>query len=201
MAASIRFASVFEPVNNASKLDHHDFTADVVRALTLYCFAEFQLGHATTICVTAAENSFTVADDGRGHAINRTVDGAAYLKFIYTHFEYPFATGHNAPVQLQGIGMSLINALCSELVVTVRKQTLRLEVSFQNGRASGHELINVTSDGTGIAISGTVSAQVQRQAVEVQALQRWLQQLLSGSPSLKLFFNGDQLQALPQSNG
>ena len=110
------------PVSHAATPDQHGLTADVVRALTLYCLAEFQSGHATTIRITAEGNSFSIADDGRGHAIERAIDGTPYLKFIYTHFDYPFETGQNAPVQLQGIGMSLVNALCSELIVTANYQ-------------------------------------------------------------------------------
>ena len=188
------------PVNHATTLDHHDLTADVVRALTLYCFAEFQSGHATTIRVTAEGNSFSVADDGRGHAVERAINGTAYLKFIYTHFDYPFETGQNAPIQLQGIGMSLVNTLCSELVVTVRKQDATLQLTFRNGRPCGNDLVSVTSAETGIAISGTVSAQVQRIGVGVQELQQWFLSLLRGSPSLKLFFNGHQLHVPPQSD-
>ena len=179
--------------------DQHDLTADVVRALTLYCFAEFQSGHVTTIRITAEGNSFTIADDGRGHAIERAIHGTPYLKFIYTHFDYPFGTNQNAPVQLQGIGMSLINALCSELFVTVRKQDVTLQLTFRDGRLCGSELVNVISGETGIAISGRVSPQTQRSGVGVQKLQQWLLGLLTASPSLKLFFNGHQLHALPQS--
>ena len=188
------------PASYVPTPDQHDITADVVRALTLYCLAEFQSGHATTIRITAEGNSFTIADDGRGHAIERGVGGAPYLKFIYTHFDYPFETGRNAPVQLQGIGMSLINTLCSELLVTVRKQDVTLQLKFRGGRPLGSELFNVSSGETGIAISGKVSPQIQKGGVGVQKLQQWLLNLLAASPTLKLFFNGHQLQALPQSD-
>ena len=187
-------------MSHAATPDQHGLTADVVRALTLYCLAEFQSGHATTIRITAEGNSFSIADDGRGHAIERAIDGTPYLKFIYTHFDYPFETDQNAPVQLQGIGMSLVNALCSELIVTVRKQDVTLQLTFRDGRPCGSELVNVSSGATGIAISGTVSPQMQRSGVGVQKLQQWLLGLLAASPSLKLFFNGHELHALPQSD-
>ena len=188
------------PASHVPTQDQHDLTAEVVRALTLYCFAEFQSGHVTTIRITAEGNSFTISDDGRGHVIERAVGGAPYLKFIYTHFDYPFETGRNAPVQLQGIGMSLINTLCSELIVTVRKQDVTLQLKFRGGRPFGSELFNVSSGETGIAISGKVSPQMQRGGVGVQKLQQWLLDLLAASPTLKLFFNGHQLQALSQSD-
>ena len=188
------------PASHTPIPNQHDLTADVVRALTLYCFAEFQSGHATTIRITAEGNSFTIADDGRGHAIERAIDGTHYLKFIYTHFDYPFETDQSPPVQLQGIGMSLINTLCSELIVTVRKQDVTLQLRFREGRPCGSERVNVISGETGIAISGKVSPQIQKSGVGVQKLQQWLLGLLAASPSLKLFFNGDPLHALPQSD-
>lgn len=100
---------------------------NAVRALILYSLAEHQLGHATTIRVTANGNSFSVGDDGRGHASARTVASAPYLKFIYNHFDYSFGLDEAAPVQLQGAGMSLINSLCSELTVEVRKSDAMLQ--------------------------------------------------------------------------
>lgn len=187
------------PSSYVSTPDQHDLTADVVRALTLYCLAEFQAGHATTIRITAEGNSFTVADDGRGHAIDRAIDGAPYLKFIYTHFDYPFEVVRNAPVQLQGIGMSLINTLCSELIVTVRKKDLTLQLKFRDGRPVGSELLNVSSGETGIAISGKVSPQMHSGGVGVQKLRQWLLNVLAVSPTLTLFFNGHQLHAVPQN--
>ncbi len=127
-------------MNHAATPNQRDLTGDVVRALTLYSFAEFQLGHATSIRIRAEGNSFSITDDGRGHAIERAVNGTPYLKFIYTHFDYPFEASENEPVQLQGIGMSLINTLCSELVVTVRKQDatlqLKLETAFESDSSS-----------------------------------------------------------------
>jgi hypothetical protein len=67
-----------------------DLAASVVRAVVLYSLAEAQAGHATTIRVGMAENGFTVEDDGRGHAVDRTVAELPYLRFIYTHLAYPF---------------------------------------------------------------------------------------------------------------
>ena len=180
--------------------DHHDLTAIVVRALVLYCLAEFQLGHATTIRVTAAANSFSVADDGRGHSIERAVDGTPYLKFIYTHFDYPFESDQSPPVQLQGIGMSLINVLCSELMVTVRRQDATLQMWFRDGRPAGSELKSISSGETGVAVSGTVGSQLQDPGVDVQRLELWLLGLLPASPLLKLFFNGNELHAVAQND-
>src|ERR1700756_4426501 len=100
----------------------HPLVAHVVRALVLYALDEVRSGHATQIRVAADGASFSVSDDGRGHAIYRTIDGTPYLRLVYTHLDYPFEEAQAPPVQLHGIGMSLINALCSEMTVLVRKR-------------------------------------------------------------------------------
>lgn len=169
-----------------------------IRALVLYSLAEHQLGHATTIRVTAAGNTFSVSDDGRGHAIARTVAAAPYLKFIYNHFDYPFGADGAAPVQLQGIGMSLINSLCSELAVVVRKRDVTLRLAFRDGQLCGHEVLDVASPAgeTGNTISGTVRTAIADDGVDHASLEQWLRGLLTAHPALRILFNGQALQPL-----
>jgi len=160
----------------------------------LYALAEFQSGHATTIRVTAEGSSFSIADDGRGHPIDKTVEGTAYLKFIYTHFDYPFESSRNAPVQLQGIGMSLVNALCSELALTVRKPDETLKLKFQSGQLCASHRTAATSEETGITVAAQLHAQLAGQGVATRPLEEWLRGVAACYPTLKLFFNGRQLQ-------
>jgi topoisomerase-4 subunit B len=174
--------------------DPRDLAASAVRALVLYSLAEFQSGHATAIRITAEGTSFSIADDGRGHAIDRAVAGTPYLKFLYTQLDYPFDQVQGAPIQLQGIGMSLVNALCSELAVTVRKPDATLRLWFRDGQLRSSERVDVKSENTGNTISGTVSARFQKGDVGVEELRQWLLNVLAASPSLKLFYNGRKLQ-------
>jgi DNA gyrase/topoisomerase IV subunit B len=174
-----------------------NLTACIVRALVLYSLAEFQVGHAATIRVNAEGISFTVADDGRGHAIERAVGGSPYLKFVYTHLDYPFETAQDSPIQLHGIGMSLINTLCSELTVTVRKRDATLRMTFRDGQLSREDLTNAQSEETGNTISGTVRPQLQKDGTDPGDTRQWLLGILAASPSLKLYFNGEALHADP----
>ncbi len=169
--------------------DPQDVAGSVVRALVLYSLAELQAGHATTIRVKAEGCTFSIADDGRGHAIKRTVGGAPYLQFVYTHLDYPFKQVQDAPIQLQAIGISLINNLCSELTVTARKPDVTLRMFFKYGQPAGDERLEVASQETGNRLCGTVSAHIQRVGVDTQRLKKWLQEVLVVSPGLRLFFN------------
>ena len=171
-------------------------TINALRALVLYSLAEHQLGHATTIRVTTNGNSFSVGDDGRGHSIARTVASAPYLKFIYNHFDYPFGSNDAAPVQLQGIGMSLINSLCSELTVEVRKPDSMLRLTFRKGQLCGNEVRDIVTPAgeAGNTISGTVRPELGGDGVDNTSLALWLRQLLPAHPLLRIVFNGEMLQ-------
>jgi DNA gyrase subunit B len=166
----------------------------------LYSLAEFQSGHATTIRVTAEGTSFSIADDGRGHSIDRAVEGTSYLNFIYTHFDYPFEPGRSAPIQLQGIGMSMINAMCSELALTVRKRDETLELWFRNGRLDRSNRVAAMSEETGNTVSARIDPRLQSSGVDVSELEAWLLGILASSPSLMLFFNGRELRSHLQND-
>ena len=186
---------------NAAKTDSPlDLTTTAVRALTLYSLAEFQAGNATTIRVTVEGTSFSISDDGRGHPIDRTIEDTSYLKFIYTHFDYPFESGHSAPIQLQGIGMSFINAMCSELTLTVRKRDETLQLLFRDGQLHDSNRMVAVSEETGITISAKIAPRLQMVSLTTKRLEEWLQGLLASSPSLRLFFNGHQLYSRLQSD-
>ena len=134
----------------ASTVTSLDVSGSVARAVLLYSLAEFQFGHATIIRVTAQGTSFSIADNGRGHSFDRAVDGTPYLKLIYSHFEYPFESNQSLPIQLQGIGMSLVNTMCSELAITVKKREKTLQLVFRDGKFHDSERVKVASDETGI---------------------------------------------------
>jgi DNA gyrase/topoisomerase IV subunit B len=180
-------------MTNNFPLHSQDIAGSIVRALVLYSLAEFQAGHAKTIRVTAAERSFSVGDDGRGHAVSRLIAGSPYLKFVYSHLEYPFDLDDAPPVQLQGMGISLINLLCSDLSVIIQKPDLTVRLSFRHGQSRGHETLAVISPATGNTVVGTVSSQFQARAIDTDALRHWCQSILAANPRLALFWDDVQL--------
>jgi DNA gyrase/topoisomerase IV subunit B len=174
--------------------------ARVIRALVLYSLAEYQAGHATTIRVNASSSGFTVEDDGRGHAIGRTVADQPYLKFIYTHLSYPFTPPQAAPIQLQGIGMSLINALCGELTVKVRRPDATLQLTFKDGVLQSQELLKPDEvQPTSNTISGIMGRQLAG-AIDSEELRGWLGAVRASAPSLRLYFNGEEVNVPPDAD-
>jgi DNA gyrase/topoisomerase IV subunit B len=178
-----------------------ELAATAVRALLLYCLAEHQSGNASTIRVVAEGSSFGISDNGRGHPLDKSVEGTSYLKFIYTHFDYPFESGLDAPIQLHGIGMSLVNALCSELQVIVRKPDVELRLLFNDGHLVHSARTAAVSAETGITVTGKIAPHLCSRQVEQRSIEEWLLNVLRTVPALRLFFNGRQLQLPPRRAG
>ncbi len=172
-----------------------DMTAHAVRTLCLYSIAEFQAGHATTLHVSALGHGFSVGDNGRGHAVDRDVGRTPYLQFIYTQLDYPFGVAAGGPVQLQGIGMSLLNALCSELTVSVKKKDKTLRLNYQAGRLCDQECVETSAQSTGTTVSGTVNPTLQAGPTDAAEIESWLNCVLAAHPAMTLFFNGKALAA------
>ena len=189
----VKYQNAIVPADSPKNKSPSDIAFNIVRALTLYSLAEFQSGHASTIKIAAEGRSFSVADNGRGHSIDRMVDGISYLDLVYKHFDYPFGTAHGTTVQLQGIGMSLINSLCSELVVAVQKPEKALRLTFRDGSSVSSELLMIDHAEAGIAISGTVKSELQISPVDSSQIRNWLVDLLAANTSLNLLFNGQIL--------
>jgi tellurite methyltransferase len=181
-------------MTHSSEATGIDLADTAVRAVVLHSLLEFQGGKAKTIRVTKHGSKFSVADDGRGHPLDKELEGISYLRFIYTHFEYPFGSARGAPVQLQGIGISLVNALCSELLLTVRKQHETLSASFQNGRLQGANRTPGASQETGIAVQGKLRPELSSGVSDSGELEEWLRGIVQVHPTLRLFFNGRELR-------
>ena len=121
------------------------------------------------------------------------VEGSPYLNFIYGHLDYPYEGRKATPVQLQGLGMSLLNRLCAQLHVSVRKPKATLQLRFENSRLHSHEVTDFENRETGNTVAGTVHQDVAPTPADEQALQQWLLGVLEASPSLHLHFNGRSL--------
>lgn len=173
-----------------------DPTADIVRSLVLYSLAEVQAGHATTIRVTLEPASFSVSDDGRGHAVDREVDGLPYLELVYTQLEFPFGRHPGPAVQLQGLGLSLVNRLCRALTVTVRKRGAVHRWVFAEGSRVHRERLEVEgATDQGNTLCGSVRAELSCGPPPVDELHRWLQGLVAATPGLTLEFNAVRVRA------
>ena len=165
----------------------------IVRALFLYHLAEYQSGNATTLKINAQAHTFRISDNGRGHAIDRMINGLPYLRLVYTQLEYPFGLQTDTPIQLHTIGISLINALCSELVVTVHKTEKTYIKYYKDGQLSREEVRDNLGAVTGTAVEGKINGDLFPGGIDLQDLERWLKEIKSIHKHLRLFYDEKEL--------
>lgn len=161
------------------------------KALFCYHLAEFQGGYASRINVFVKNDQFTIADNGRGHSMNRTVDGIPYLKMVYNHLRIPF-DGRIPSVQLHTIGISLINELSKSLEIRIKRkigtQVHQFEYgtpvkSFQEENPSGET-------GNRITCRFEIKEDMKPSTSEVLC---YLEQIKQAYPELKIFLNSTPL--------
>lgn len=168
-------------------------SASLLRALFLYHLAEYQSGNATTIHFDLQGHTFKISDNGRGHAIDRTLNDVPYLQLVYSHFEYPFNLESDTPIQLHTIGISLINSLCEELSVTVRKKENTYRWFYKDGQLEKTETTESLQDTTGNTLEGRLNSDLFAEEIDVQDMEQWLAGIKSLHKPLQLIFNGNEL--------
>src|SRR6188474_3301287 len=100
-------------------------------------------GYASNIIVTLHKdgNSITVADDGRGIPVDKhpaTKKSALEVIFTVLHAGGKFEKGnYKTAGGLHGVGASVVNALSSELVATVKRDGSQWEMTFKRGKPTG----------------------------------------------------------------
>ena len=117
---------------------------------------------------------------------------------MYNHLDYPFHSDAAPPIQLHTIGMSLVNSLCSELVVSVYKENNVYRMVYTHGRLSKEESRENPDNTTGTSVEGKIDpdllpVEMDREK-DKQDIEQWLKAIQSANQTLKLFFNGKELQ-------
>jgi DNA gyrase/topoisomerase IV subunit B len=172
----------------------------VVRALVLYALAEHQTGAANTVTVQLNGSQFSVTDNGRGHAIDRSVADRPYLDLIYSHFALAQMSSPVPPVQLHGIGMSLLNCLCRTLMVRVTKPDRTLVREYANGELVAQRLSEVQSSATGVSVSGTLALESAPSQAQRDGLRAWLLAVAASHPRLHLQYNDKSLSPASEND-
>jgi len=100
-------------------------------------------GFASNIVVTLHKegSSITVSDDGRGIPVDKhptTKKSALEVIFTVLHAGGKFEKGnYKTAGGLHGVGASVVNALSTELVATVKRDGSQWEMTFKRGKPTG----------------------------------------------------------------
>ena len=100
-------------------------------------------GYASNIIVTLHKDgsAITVADDGRGIPVDKhptTKKSALEVIFTVLHAGGKFEKGnYKTAGGLHGVGASVVNALSTELVATIKRDGAQWEMRFKRGKPTG----------------------------------------------------------------
>jgi DNA gyrase subunit B len=115
-------------------------------------------GFASNITLTLHKDasSITVTDDGRGIPIDKhptTKKSALEVIFTMLHAGGKFEQGnYKTAGGLHGVGASVVNALSTELVATVKRDGAAWEMSFKRGKPTGPLKKTGPARGTGTIV-------------------------------------------------
>jgi DNA gyrase subunit B/topoisomerase-4 subunit B len=115
-------------------------------------------GFASNIGVVLHEDgsSVTISDDGRGIPVDKhpaTKKSALEVIFTVLHAGGKFEKGnYKTAGGLHGVGASVVNALSSELVATVKRDGAQWEMSFRRGKPVGALKKTGSARGTGTTV-------------------------------------------------
>ena len=122
---------------------------------------QFLAGHCTTISITLnSDNSIEISDDGVGISLD-DMDGKTVLERVMTELHFTATFDGHAPHThvggIQGVGLSVVNALSSELQTDVLIDGFHWQQNFTNGEPSELRKLE-PSDITGTTIKFTPSS-------------------------------------------
>src|SRR5215470_15493630 len=142
-------------IGNTSKDGYHHLLWEIVDN----SIDEVINKHASKVHVTLHKDgrSASVDDNGRGIPVDlmsKYKKSAAEVIFTTLHSGAKFDRGKSYAVSggLHGVGAAVVNALSSELVVTVKRDGERHELTFQRGLAAGKLKRLGAARGTGTTV-------------------------------------------------
>jgi GNAT superfamily N-acetyltransferase len=161
----------------------------IFQTILLYSLCEHQNGNADKISVTIEGRLVTIEDNGRGHGIERLIEGKPYMDFVYNQLQWPYDESKDYPVQLHTLGMSLCRALCETMTVNVRKQDKVLSYCFKGDDPDYKVTELISEKDTGNRISFVV----KDDSVTLDFAKEHLAKIAKATTGLDIVLNGAKI--------
>lgn len=107
------------------------------KTVMAYVITEYQGGHADTVKVNMDGDAVSISDNGRGHAVDNTLNGIPYLDIVYAQLSVFDRNPNMKAFQLHALGVSLFSEMCESIHLTVAKNGAIREYSISNGTVTG----------------------------------------------------------------
>lgn len=162
----------------------------VFKTILLYSICEFQSDNASIIHVEIDGETVSIQDDGRGHSLEREVDGVPYLQLVYEHLSWPFDNKKNTSIQLQALGISLCKSLCDEFTIQITKTDVIRSYFFVESQGCGiSEVENYDNKPTG----NKVTYKIRDSCLDDDFAKQHLTEIAEACPTLSIVFNQIEL--------
>lgn len=154
-------------------------------------------GHATTIEVVLHKDgeSISVSDNGRGIPVDKYKDGRSVLEVILTtlHSGGKFDPGnYETSGGLHGVGSSVVNALSSDFIATIKRDGKIYKQSYQFGKPISKVKASGSSSRTGTEIFFRPDEDIFE---DISFDAEWIEKRLDNAaflhPGLKLVFKNE----------
>ena len=173
-----------------------------VRHITLEIISnavdEYLNGHCTMCSITVgADNSITIADNGRGVPFGKAEDGSETLVNVYTKlhtgakFDSSGKTGYNTSGGMNGVGAKATNALSKTFTVTSTRDGKKAVAKFAKGELISYNESATKETTTGTTVSYIPDAEIFKEGIELDytALRKQIQELAYLSPGMVFILN------------
>lgn len=172
----------------------------VVFELVANVLDQFLAGTATYCEVTVDGFSITVSDDGPGLPFQKPSNhsGLSKAEVFLTQPHFGATAEGHAPhvhVVFNGVGLAVVNALCSDLSVRTRDGQQEWTHAYQAGIAIGAAKVSTSAQPHGTQISAHLDPEIFDHPPDPECLMSTLAEQTHLFPGFKLVFNGTTFTA------
>ncbi|MDF2670226.1 MAG: ArsR family transcriptional regulator [Paenibacillus sp.] len=148
---------------------------------------EHRAGHCTEMSVYIHEDhSITVADNGRGIPSKLLPQSNTPLvQSILTDMQSK-GSGYVAPGAEKGISIAVVNALCIQLTIEVRREGKIIRQQYRNGiPVTGVQIVGATQE-TGTSVTFTPSSELFPGWIDYRILEQRMSEFNAAYPALRI---------------